>query len=65
MNILQLPLHDVKPYGRNPRKNDKAAQALGLPVAPGSFSAPSNIPPQKNRPSLLPKAGFSLCNHEL
>ncbi len=40
MNILQLPLNQVKPYGRNPRKNDKAAVAVAESIKQYGFLVP-------------------------
>jgi len=40
MNILQLPLEDVHPYGRNPRKNDKAVAAVAESIKQYGFLVP-------------------------
>ena len=40
MNILQLPLDEVHPYERNPRKNDKAAAAVAESIKQYGFLVP-------------------------
>ena len=40
MNIKQFPLKDVHPYGRNPRKNDKAVAAVAESIKQYGFLVP-------------------------
>ena len=40
MNILQLPLGDIHPYERNPRKNDKAVEAVAESIRQYGFLVP-------------------------
>ena len=40
MNILQLPLKKVKPYGRNPRKNDNAVAPVAESIKQYGFLVP-------------------------
>ena len=40
MNILQLPMGEVHPYGNNPRKNDGAVNAVAESIRQCSYVAP-------------------------
>ena len=40
MNILQLPLGDIHPYKNNPRKNDKAVDAVAASIQQYGFLVP-------------------------
>jgi len=40
MNIKQFPLKDIHPYERNPRKNDKAAEAVAESIKQYGFLVP-------------------------
>jgi hypothetical protein len=40
VNIKQFSLKDIKPYGRNPRKNDKAAAAVAESIKQYGFLVP-------------------------
>ena len=40
MNILQLPLNEVHPYERNPRKNEKAVPAVAESIRQYGFLVP-------------------------
>lgn len=40
MNIIQLPLGDIHPYERNPRKNDSAVQAVAESIKQYGFLVP-------------------------
>lgn len=40
MNIKQFPLKDIRPYERNPRKNDKAAEAVAESIKQYGFLVP-------------------------
>ena len=40
MNIIQLPLSDIRPYERNPRKNDGAVQAVAESIRQYGFLVP-------------------------
>ena len=40
MNILQLPLQEIHPYERNPRKNDKAIAAVAESIKQYGFLVP-------------------------
>ena len=52
MNILQLPMDEVHPYGNNPRKNDNAVEAvaasikqyLGKALAHGDIGRGDGVP---------------------
>ena len=40
MNILQLPMDEVHPYGNNPRKNDNAVEAVAASIRQYGFLVP-------------------------
>lgn len=40
MNILQLPLTEIHPYKNNPRKNDKAVEAVAASIQQYGFLVP-------------------------
>jgi hypothetical protein len=40
MNIKQFPLKDIHPYGRNPRKNEKAVDAVAESIKQYGFLVP-------------------------
>lgn len=40
MNILQLPMDEVHPYGNNPRKNDNAVEAVAASIKQYGFLVP-------------------------
>ena len=44
MNILQLPLSEVHPYKNNPRKNDKAVDAVAESIKQYGFLVPRSLP---------------------
>ena len=43
MNILQLPMDEVHPYGNNPRKNDNAVDAVAASIKKYGFLVPMVI----------------------
>lgn len=40
MNILELPIQEIKPYKRNPRKNDKAVEYVANSIRSFGFKVP-------------------------
>ena len=40
MNILQLSMDEVHPYGNNPRKNDNAVEAVAASIKQYGFCVP-------------------------
>ena len=40
MNIINLKLNDIKPYWRNPRKNEKAVEAVKQSIQDYGFNQP-------------------------
>ena len=40
MNILQLSMDEVHPYGNNPRKNDNAVEAVAASIKQYGFLVP-------------------------
>ena len=45
MNIRQMPLKDIHPYERNPRKNDGAVDAVAESIKQYGFLVPLVITP--------------------
>ena len=42
MNILQLSMDEVHPYGNNPRKNDNAVEAVAASIKQYGFLVPED-----------------------
>lgn len=40
MNIHNIPIEKIKPYGRNPRKNDQAVDAVAASIQEFGFRVP-------------------------
>ena len=40
MKVINLPMNEIKPYWRNPRKNDKAIEAVKLSITDYGFNSP-------------------------
>ena len=45
MNIRQMPLKDLRPYERNPRKNDGAVDAVAESIRQYGFLVPLVVSP--------------------
>ena len=59
MNIQNIPLTDIHPYARNPRKNDEAVRSVAarmgstLFFAPCTVTAPESLLPPSTKMTLI------------
>ncbi|MBQ5333000.1 MAG: ParB N-terminal domain-containing protein, partial [Oscillospiraceae bacterium] len=53
MNVVSKKLNEIKPYGKNPRKNDGAVDAVAASISEFGFKVPV----------VIDKDGVIVCGH--